>query len=450
LKNIIKDKLLKFNYRSRNMADSSGINNEINKNLDTRDETYNSLRENLNEIKLHSFPSNHLTFNDDGWKNISDHTLDKKWDELRGLYLKNFNKGEDLNLFETSNNNSFNNILKSILNKNKINDVNINEKESKILVDKLNLIFNDYRNKLNQPLLPNNSISTNKIITFDQENDKFIIDIEESKKLISKIIEFMEDNQGKINIRRSCEAPWGKESLSIGLGCGFLYKSIVLAHAKSMNSTIDLPHFKELNESQKNTYLELISNKKSSFNKGAGVVITFLLYGLIQVIRSNYPIAMKVGISSLSDTPSNPSTGDVKKSLLFPLLKNNKFPKWIENLIIFILFLMFSYIMVSFFSFKLIKLIILLGNSLFVIYHLNIVFILIKNLNLNNNNKNINVPKYYPPMLKKHILSLININDINLSKAYMHLYMISAMYMFYILLLSVFINIILVDFIKFV
>jgi NADH-ubiquinone oxidoreductase chain 4 len=444
LKNTIKDKLFKFNYISRYMANSSTMNNQTNNRLDTSEEMYNALRENLFEIKKHTFPSNHLTWHDDGWKTMIDQKLDKKWDDLRGLYLKNINKKEEgLNLLDTSDNRDFNNLLKDILNKQKINDININENEANILIDKLNPVFNDYRNKLNQPLLPDNSISKNKIITFDSVNEKFIIDLEESKNLISNILEFMDNNKEKINFT--------VESLSIGLGAGFLYKSIVSAYSKSMDSTTATDNFKSLNESDKKKFLELITNKKSSFNKGTGVVITFLLFGMIQVIRSNYPIAMKVGISSLSDTPSNPSSEDIKKSLLFPLLKNKKFSKWIKNLIILILFLMFSYIMlykVSFFSFKLIRLFILLVNSLFVIYNLNIVFILIKNLN--NNNKDMNVPKYYPSYLKKHILFLMNINDINLSKLYMHIYVINAIYSFYLLLLTVFINIILVDFIKFV
>ena len=61
-----------------------------------------------------------------------------------------------------------------------------------------------------------------------------------------------------------------------------------------------------------------------------------------------------------------------------------------------------------------------------------------------------NVPKYYPSMLKKEILFLININDINMSKAYMLIHLITAIYVFYLLLITIIINYILVDFIKFV
>jgi hypothetical protein len=47
LRNPIKNKLFKFNYSSRNMNKSSGINNEINNKLDTSEETLNFLRSNL-------------------------------------------------------------------------------------------------------------------------------------------------------------------------------------------------------------------------------------------------------------------------------------------------------------------------------------------------------------------------------------------------------------------
>jgi len=242
------------------------------------------------------------------------------------------------------------------------------------------------------------------------------------------------------------------DNLSIGLGAGLLYKAVISPYTKSLDSTINTDFLKSINDSDKLKYLEVLNNKNSSFNKGRGVIIVLSLYTMIHIIRSNLPIAMKVAISSSSVTSSNPLSEDINKSLLFPLLKNKKFSKLIKILIILILFSMFSYIMLyklSFFSIKLIKLFVLLGNSLLVIYNLNIVFILIKK-NLNNNNKDMNVPKYYPSKLKKHILFLININDINLSKAYMHLYMITAIHTFYILLIIVFTNIILVDFIVFV
>jgi len=88
---------------------SSSINNK----LDTSDEMYNSLRSQLHEIKLHSFPSRNINWHEDNWKNIIDHKLDQKWENLRRLCLTNTNNGEEnLNISYSSDDYTFNNILK--------------------------------------------------------------------------------------------------------------------------------------------------------------------------------------------------------------------------------------------------------------------------------------------------------------------------------------------------
>lgn len=328
-----------------------------------------------------------------------------------------------------------NHILINVFKKEHYNEDNedkFQESDINVLHNHVNPIFNDYRSKLNLSSSSSENIKKD-IFIFDKDKGQITIDVEESKNLLDNFVSIVEKNKDNINLM--------VEEISIGIEAGLLYKTIIT----SLDSTLKEEHVKSLNSSDKKELLESIARNKAVFNKSGGVFITIILFTIIQSIRSAHPISMKVGLSS----PSNTGGEHIEKSLLFSILNKNKLSKYIKYIIVLIIFLIFSYVMLfkmSFFKLKLIKLFLIIGISLLVVYYLKLVSILVNNLN--KKDKDTNIPRYYPSKLKNQIQFLINIDDINKSKAYIQIYLISAIHMFYLLISMLIINITLMDFIK--
>jgi hypothetical protein len=428
--------------------------NTQNTSVQNSSQLYDQLKSGLDELKKTSFPGKEIRWHDDGWKNLRDAKLDQRWEELRKACATQKNN-EINNKFISSEDKNFSSILNSIFNREKISDVKVNDSEMKVLANNLNPIFNQYRDKMlgekNSNLfdiIKNKSsssfrtsssstdISTNKKI-FEIIDGKMIIDIEETNFLIQKTIKSLIENKDRISV--------SVENISIGIGAGLLYKTVVAAYKNSLDSLTTEDKLKGWSEEQKKSYLESLTKNKSMFNNSGAVIITVILYVLANMVKTNNTFGFKVETSQ--------SEEGFNKKLLFPILFKNKLPKWFKIIIIIIIFLIISYIVIyknytTLGTIFILKLFTILWPSLLILYYLLSLSILINNLNKNNNDKNIKIPKYYPPQIKNHIKKLMLIDNISVSIAYMRLYVISAIYMFFILMIVVFTNIFWIDLIK--
>jgi hypothetical protein len=233
------------------------------------------------------------------------------------------------------------------------------------------------------------------------------------------------------------------ESAVYVTSAGFLYKAVNKSFGTALDNIMkDNQLFNNLSLNQREDLINSIKKSKMVFSMSGAVIVTIVLYGMIHIIDSNEPVAIRLGLSA-SSTDLN-----VSKSLLIPFLNKNKLSKLILNIIIFLGFAIFIYYVLSNLLlgwFNIIKLITFILNILTVFYYLHSALILVKNLNISNSDKNMNIPKYYPSKLKKHILFLMNIENINMSKALIQLYLLSALYTFLLLLILIFFNVIIVN-----
>lgn len=393
--------------------------NNINKNQNnlelTNENVHEQLLSGLKELQLNSFPSNHINWRDDPFLNFRDEKSLALWEKLR-------NKNIDNNL-PVSANSSVNSTQDSL-----INDSNI-----RILADKFNPIFDDFKKKIlaNKTNLSNkDNIQNSKVLTF--EDGKVIIDLPQVVSLLEEGIKHIYNHIEEYQLMFN--------STLFLVNTGFLYKTINKSFGTALDNIIkDNQLFNNLSLKQREDLIKSIKDSKKVFSMSGAVIITVALYGMIHIINSNKPSAIRLGISA-SSTDVN-----VSKSLLIPFLNKNKLFKLILNIFIFIGFSIFIYSVLSNLSlgwFNIIKLITFILNILIVFYYLYSALILVKNLNISNTEKNMVIPKYYPSKFKKHILFLMNIDDINMSKAYIQLYLLSAIYTFLLLLILIFVNVI--------
>lgn len=248
---------------------------------------------------------------------------------------------------------------------------------------------------------------------------------------------------------------WGIISLG-GTGLALQYRilsnlwppTVKTSFSKALDSLLKEEILNQLSIEQKEAFIKSVMQNKVVFSQSGALLVAISLYGIVHSILSSKPLAMKLGISFFSGGEN------VDKSILLPFLNKNKFSKLTKPKKIFILiiisilsFLILSNIHLGWF--KLIKFIAFLFNILIVLYYLYCVLILVKNLNLSNSEKNMNIPKYYPSKLKNQILFLLSIDNINLAKLYIKLYLYRAIYTFLLLLIFIAVNIFIENYIVF-
>lgn len=244
----------------------------------------------------------------DGFEAIMDERVLAKWE--------NFRKGLNSSEYFKTHTNMVSGWGQGILN-NKMsfeeiyNDrLNIEEKNINAMIEEINPFFKEINKNVTGPLI-------------SYADGKLTMDIMKLDSFFDEIIKYIDTN--KIQLLNNAS-----EILFLGISGGFLYKTIIKAHADSLYKSLSIFM---IPESERKEFKNYIIKNINSFNSGRGLFISFVLFCLLQTLKSNYNIKLpdvNIEMKTKEDKSLVTILGALSrnKKMLSPYrLKKNKLPK---------------------------------------------------------------------------------------------------------------------------